>query len=58
VGTNEGSCIDEALLRKAAERTIPALWDAIGRLIDLVTLQEAANYFAAAGSILPDRKTL
>lgn len=31
----------KALLRKAAERTIPALWDAIGRLIDLVTPQEA-----------------
>ena len=39
----------KALLRKAAERTIPALWDAIGRLIDLVTPAEAANYFAAAG---------
>jgi transposase len=39
----------KALLRKAAERTIPALWDAIGRLIDLVTPQEAANFFAAAG---------
>jgi transposase len=39
----------KALLRKAAERTIPALWDAIGRLIDLVTLKEAANFFAAAG---------
>ena len=39
----------KALLRKAAERTIPALWHAIGRLIDLVTPNEAANYFAAAG---------
>jgi transposase len=39
----------KALLRKAAERTIPALLDAIGRLIDLVTPTEAANYFAAAG---------
>jgi transposase len=39
----------QALLRKAAERTSPALWDAIGRLIDLVTPAEAANYFAAAG---------
>jgi hypothetical protein len=32
-----------------AERTIPALWDAIGRLIDLVIPAEAANFFAAAG---------
>lgn len=39
----------KALLRKAAERTIPALWDTIGRLIDLVTLTEAAKFFAAAG---------
>jgi transposase len=39
----------KALLRKAAERSIPALWDAIGRLIDLVTPNEAANFFAAAG---------
>jgi transposase len=39
----------KALLRKAAERSIPGLWHAIGRLIDLVTPQEAANFFAAAG---------
>jgi transposase len=39
----------KALLRKAAERSIAGLWDAIGRLIDLVTPQEAANFFNAAG---------
>lgn len=39
----------KALLRKAAERTVPGLWQAIGRLIDLFTLEECANYFAAAG---------
>jgi len=39
----------KALLRKAAERTIDRLWDAIGRIIDLVTPAEAANFFAAAG---------
>jgi transposase len=33
----------KALLRQAAERTIPALWDAIGRLIDIVTPTQAAN---------------
>jgi transposase len=38
----------KALLRKAAERTIPALCDAIGRLINRVTPAEAANLFAAA----------
>lgn len=39
----------KALLRKAAERTIPALWDAIRCLINLVTPQEAINFLAAAG---------
>ena len=39
----------KALLRKAAERTVEGLWDAIGTLINLVTPQEAANFFAAAG---------
>lgn len=36
-------------LRKAAERTITGLWDAIGRLIDTFTPNECTNYFAAAG---------
>ena len=39
----------KALLRKAAERTVAALWDAIGSLIDLFTPTECANYFAHAG---------
>jgi hypothetical protein len=39
----------KALLRKAAERTVDALWAAIGRLIDTFTSSECANYFAAAG---------
>lgn len=39
----------KALLRKAAERTVDGLWTAIGRLIDLFTPRECANYFAAAG---------
>lgn len=39
----------KALLRKAAERTVAGLWDCIGRTIDLVTPQEARNYFTAAG---------
>ncbi len=39
----------KALLRKAAERTVEGLWTAIGNLIDLVTLQECQNLFAAAG---------
>ena len=39
----------KALLRKAAERTIEGLWTTIGRLVDLFTPTECANYFAAAG---------
>jgi transposase len=39
----------KALLRKAAERTVDDLSDAIADLIDLFTPQECANYFKAAG---------
>jgi transposase len=39
----------KALLRKAAERTIDGLWNAIGRIIDHFTPQECANYFVNAG---------
>ena len=39
----------KALLRKAAERTVTGLWNAIGRLTDAFTPDECANYFAAAG---------
>jgi transposase len=39
----------KALLRKAAERTVEALWDAIGRFVDLFTPAECANYFASCG---------
>jgi len=39
----------KALLRKAAERSVEGLWNAIGHLIDAFTPRECANYFAAAG---------
>jgi uncharacterized protein YdeI (YjbR/CyaY-like superfamily) len=39
----------KALLRKAAERTVDGLWLAIGQLIDTITPDECANFFAAAG---------
>ena len=39
----------KALLRKAAERTVDALWDTIGALISVITATECANFFAAAG---------
>jgi transposase len=39
----------KALLRKAAKRTLGALWDAIGSLMDAFTPSECVNYFANAG---------
>ena len=39
----------KALLRKAAARTRDALWNEVGRLIDLFTPDECGNYFTAAG---------
>jgi len=48
----------KANLRKAAERTVGGLWDAVGRIIDTYTPAESTNYFAAAGYLQPDRLTL
>ena len=39
----------EALVRKAAARTIDELWAGIASAIDTFTPTEYANYFAAAG---------
>ncbi|WP_287381652.1 IS630 family transposase [Mesorhizobium sp.] len=39
----------KALLRAKAERTIKALWDVVGAVVDLFTPAECANYFKAAG---------
>ncbi len=39
----------KAHLRKASERTIPALWDRIGQCLDEITPQICANYFAKDG---------
>ena len=36
-------------LRKAAERTVGALWDRIGQVLDHFTAQECANYFRHDG---------
>jgi hypothetical protein len=33
----------------AAERAVDGLWNAIGRLLDIFTPRECANYFSAAG---------
>ena len=39
----------KALLRKASERTVEGLWNAIGAMISQFAPQECANYFTAAG---------
>lgn len=39
----------KALLRKAAERTVHRLWDAIRYAIDAVTPQDARSFFTACG---------
>lgn len=39
----------KTLLRARAERSIDALWNATGELIDAFKPDECANYFAAAG---------
>ncbi|HEX3953408.1 MAG TPA: IS630 family transposase, partial [Stellaceae bacterium] len=36
-------------LRKAQERSIDALWQRIGKLLDLFKPGECANFFANAG---------
>jgi hypothetical protein len=39
----------KALLRAAATRTIPDLWDAVTNAIEQFTADECRSYFAAAG---------
>ena len=39
----------KAILRKAAARTVPDLWEAIAQALDAFTPVECQNYFAAAG---------
>jgi len=41
----------KALLRKAAHRTVEALWTHIGKLLDALTPDECANYFTASGYV-------
>ena len=39
----------KAHLRKAAERSIPALWDRIGTVLDLFSANQCQNFFRHAG---------
>jgi transposase len=41
----------KALLRKAAKRTVDALWQEIGRLLDAFSATECRNYFASSGYV-------
>lgn len=41
----------KALLRKAATRTVDALWHQIGVLLDTFSAQECSNYFASSGYV-------
>lgn len=41
----------KALLRKAAHRTVDALWEEIGNLLDTFSPQECANYFKSSGYV-------
>jgi transposase len=40
-----------ALLRKAAPRTVDALWKEIGTLLDRFTSDECTRYFASSGYV-------
>ena len=41
----------KALLRGAAKRSVEALWNEIGGLLDTLTSTECANYFASSGYV-------
>ena len=39
----------KALLRAAAERTVDALWDRVGEILNLISPAECQNYIRHAG---------
>lgn len=41
----------KTLLRKAAVRTVDALWAKLGELLDAFSAQECSNYFASCGYV-------
>jgi len=43
----------KALLRKAAKRTIDALWTEIDDLLNTVTPNEGSNFYTACGYVNP-----
>ncbi len=48
-GDKRPSQSSKAILRKAAARTIPDLWDTVRDALPHITPDECANYFTAAG---------
>jgi transposase len=48
----------KALLRKAAARSLDALWSAVGQLLQHFRPEECANYFKNDGYLLPNRNLL
>lgn len=48
----------KALLRKLAARSLEALWDGVGTLLQRFSSRECENYFANAGYVLPNRNLL
>src|SRR5262249_18144718 len=45
----------KAHLRKASKRSVPALWDRIGTILQTFTPQECSIYFTYAGYAQPER---
>jgi len=41
----------KAMLRKAGKRTVQALWDEVGRLLDTISPAECQNYFKSCGYV-------
>lgn len=41
----------KALLRKAAQRSVDALWQEIGTLLDSISSDECSNYFQSCGYV-------
>jgi transposase len=48
----------KALLRNAAARSLDALWNAVGQLLQHFRSDECANYFANGGYVPPNRDLL
>ena len=41
----------KAMLRKASKRTVDALWEELGKLLDTLSAQECQHYFESCGYV-------